>query len=259
MEVITIPCLSDNYAYLIICNQTMEAAVVDAPEARPILRAARRWGVRLSSVLHTHHHWDHAAGDEQLLKEFPLLNVCGHFSDSGRIAQQNVFLNEGDVFEVGKIKFTISHLPGHTSGSISYCANGAAFVGDALFGAGCGRVFEGTFEEMHRSLNEKIKAYPSQTQIYFGHDYLNANLRFALSVEPNNHKTQNRLTRLQEQQKTGFSNTPATLAEELETNPFLRCDSPEIQETIKKRTAGSDMSPVAVFRALRQMKDKFSI
>lgn len=257
MEVITIPCLSDNYAYLIICKQTMEAAVVDAPEARPILRAARRWGVRLISVLHTHHHWDHVAGDELLLKEFPLLNVCGHISDSGRIAHQNVFLNEGDVFKVGKLKFTIRHLPGHTSGSIAYCSGGAVFVGDVLFAAGCGRVFEGTYEEMHRSLNEKIKAYPPQTQIYFGHEYLNANLRFALSVEPNNLKTKNRHTRLLEQQKAGFLNTPALLAEELETNPFLRCDSPEIQETVKKRAAGSDMSPVEVFRALRQMKDNF--
>jgi len=257
MEVITIPCLSDNYAYLIICKQTMDAAVVDAPDARPILSEVQSRGVRLTSVMHTHHHFDHTAGDEQLLKEFPRLKICGHSSDRGRIAQQNVFLDEGDVFEVGKLKFTVSHLPGHTSGSIAYSAEGAVFAGDVMFAAGCGRVFEGTYEEMYRSLNEKIKAYPPQTQIYFGHDYLKANLRFALSVEPNNLKTQNRLTRLSERQKAGFSNTPAALAEELETNPFLRCDSLEIQETIKAQGSVSDMSPVAVFRALRQMKDKF--
>lgn len=257
MEVITIPCLQDNFAYLIICTQTNDAAVVDPAEATPVLNTIRKTGTNPVGILNTHHHWDHVGGNEELLKKFPRLRVYGHASDKGRIPGQNVSLEEGDLVEIGNLQGHITHNPGHTSGAITYYFENTAFTGDTLFAAGCGRLFEGTPQQMYQSLNEKIGGNPLSTNIYFGHEYTGKNLRFAQSVEPGNPYIHQKLNDVREIRRTGKFTTPSTLEAEYQTNPFMRCDSPEIQATVQKHDPKNDLSPVSVFRVLRQLKDRF--
>ncbi len=257
MKVVTIPCFSDNFAYLVICTETNEAAAVDPSDSSPVLEEVRRQGVSLRAVFCTHHHLDHVAGVEELVKASPDLRVYGHGSDKGRIPCQNGFLEDGDGISLGRIKGRVTHNPGHTSGGISYFMEDTVFTGDTLFAAGCGRLFEGSPEQMYRSLHRKIGSAPASTKVYFGHEYTGQNLAFALSVEPDNTGLRARMTSVRETLLADRHTTPTTLDLERQTNPFLRCDSPEIQAAVKSEDPGNDLSPVSVFRVLRAMKDRF--
>jgi len=257
MEVVPVPCLSDNYAYLILCTETGEAAVVDPSDPGPVLEALRLRGASLRSIFNTHHHLDHVAGVEALVKKNRGVRVFGHRSDKGRIPCQNQFLEHGDEISVGRIRGTVTHNPGHTSGGVSYFLEDAGFTGDTLFACGCGRLFEGTPEEMFRSLHERIGAAPPSTRVYFGHEYTEQNLDFAVHVEPGNRALQARVRAVREARADGRPTTPTTLELERKTNPFLRCDSPEIREFARTRDPGIDLSPVSVFRVLRAAKDRF--
>jgi hydroxyacylglutathione hydrolase len=257
MRVFTIPCFADNFAYLVVCAETGAAAVVDPSDPSPVLEEIERQGVSLVSIFNTHHHLDHVAGVEDLVRKFPGVRVFGHGSDQGRIPCQNEFLEDGDRITLGNIQGRVIHTPGHTSGAVSYFLEDAVFTGDTLFAAGCGRLFEGTPEQMYASLDRKIGSAPLSTRVFFGHEYTEQNLAFALTVEPGNAARNERTRRVRDARKAGQTTTPTSLEIERGTNPFLRCDSPEIRETVRQQDPGNDLTPVSVFRALRAMKDRF--
>lgn len=257
MQVMPIPCLKDNYAYLVVCEETGQAAVVDPSEGPPVLSAVQRAGAELVAILNTHHHWDHVGGNKALLERYPGLEVYAHASDKGRIEGQTRFLNSGDSFRVGKLDVQALHNPGHTSGAVSYVVEDHVFTGDTMFAAGCGRLFEGTPRDMYESLCKVIGALPRSTQVHFGHEYTETNLRFAASVEPDNAEVQARLQAVRKLRAEGRFSTPSTLEEEWRTNPFMRVDSPAILATVRKAEPGHDGSPVAVLATLRAMKDHF--
>ena len=213
MIVRAVPCLKDNYAYLVIDGG--RAAVVDPGDAAPVEEALVREGVQLAAIWLTHHHWDHVGGVHALAEARPGLEVVAHVHDRGRAAGATRFVDEGDHVELGALRARILHNPGHTLGAISYVVGGAVFTGDTLFGAGCGRLFEGTAEQMFASL-AKLAALPPETRVYFGHEYTAANLRFAAAAEPDNTAVTARAAAL------ATPSTPSTIADELATNPFVR-------------------------------------
>src|SRR5262245_36788235 len=159
-RVIPVPCLSDNYAYLVVCGETNEAAIVDASEAAPVLAAVREHGIDVKAIWSTHHHHDHVGGNEEVARALGVGEISGHASDRGRIPGQTRFLETGDVVSVGKVTARAIHIPGHTLGAVAYFIEGgeerAVFTGDTMFLAGCGRLFEGTPEQMHTSLGSLV-------------------------------------------------------------------------------------------------------
>lgn len=255
MKVIQIPLLRDNYAYLIVCEESGEAAIVDPSEAAPVLARAEEENVKLTAILNTHHHWDHTGGNPELLERFPL-NVYGHRTDAGRIPGLTRPLAEGDEVFIGSLQARVLFIPGHTLGHVAYLFGDKLFCGDTLFAAGCGRLFEGTAEEMQDSL-AKLGALPDKTLVYCGHEYTEKNLQFAMTVESGNKKLSAKMERVRALRKEGRSTVPSTIGEERETNPFLRWDSKEIQENLKKELPRLRLDPVSVFSRLRRLKDQF--
>jgi hydroxyacylglutathione hydrolase len=213
MRVVAVPCLADNFAYLVIEGD--KAAIVDPGEAKPVEEALAREGVTLVAIWLTHHHWDHVGGVEALVAAHPGIAVVAHKSDHARSPKVTVLVDEGDTVELGGLRARILHNPGHTLGAISYLIEGCVFTGDTLFGAGCGRVFEGNPDMMHASL-QKLGALPPETRVYFGHEYTASNLRFAAAEHPGDAAIAARAAAV----KT--PSTPSTIAEERATNPFLR-------------------------------------
>lgn len=256
-QIVPIPCLKDNYAYLLICTQTGRAGIVDPSEAEPVLAALERHGVEPVAILNTHHHLDHTGGNEALKQRFHRLQVYGHASDRGRIAQQSVFLEDGEHLSIGELKGRILHNPGHTRGAISYVFGEAVFTGDTLFGGGCGRTFEGTPAEMHHSLNRVLGSLNPSTAVYFGHEYTLNNLRFAAEVDPENTLLQERVQQVASLRAQGRPSTPSTLDIEQATNPFLRCEAPELVAAARQIEPGLAALPEEVFRVLRAWKDRF--
>jgi len=226
MRIVSIPCLTDNYAYLVICEATQRAAIVDPSEAAPVLAAVRQQGVELQAIWNTHHHWDHTGGNQELVSAVGGLEVVAHESDRGRVPSQTHFVSEGDTVSVGQVSASIIHNPGHTTGAISFhiADPGAVFTGDTMFGAGCGRLFEGTPADMHASLT-KLAALPGTTRVYCGHEYTEKNLAFAAEAEKDNAAIAERLARVAELRVKGQPSVPFTMAEEQATNPFVRAGS----------------------------------
>jgi hydroxyacylglutathione hydrolase len=226
MRIVSIPCLTDNYAYLVICEATQRAAIVDPSEAAPVLAAVRQHGVELAAIWNTHHHWDHTGGNQELVAAVRGLEVVGHESDRGRVPAQSVFASEGDTVSVGQVRASIIHNPGHTTGAISFhiADPGAVFTGDTMFCAGCGRLFEGTPADMHESLT-KLAALPGDTKVYCGHEYTEKNLVFAAEAEKDNPAVAERIARVAELRAKGQPSVPSTMAEEKATNPFVRAGS----------------------------------
>lgn len=255
MRIVQIPLLRDNYAYLVVCERTNEAAVVDPSEAEPVLRQVEKEKVILKAILNTHHHRDHTGGNPGLLERWSL-EVYGHMVDKGRIPGLTRPLNDGDEVRVGQHRARVLFIPGHTKGHVAYLFKNRLFCGDTLFTAGCGRLFEGTAAEMHESLTKLMKL-PADTLVYCGHEYTEKNLQFAITVEPNNKKVSERLQKVRGLRAQGLSTVPSTMAEEKETNPFLRWDSREIQDNLKRMSPHMDCNPVSVFAKVRQLKDQF--
>ena len=255
MKVVQIPLLRDNYGYLIVCQKTNTAAIVDPSESEPVLRRIEQENVTLTAILNTHHHRDHTGGNEGLLAGNKL-EVYGHKSDQGRIPGLTRGVEEGDDITVGELRGKVLFIPGHTTGHVAYLFDNNLFCGDTLFTAGCGRLFEGTAEQMQASL-KKLMALPDETKVYCGHEYTESNLRFAMTLEPKNHKLVSRLERVQALRARGLSTVPSTIEEEKHTNPFLRWESKEIQARLKNRTPGLRLDPVSVFAQVRKLKDAF--
>jgi hydroxyacylglutathione hydrolase len=255
MKILQIPLLRDNYGYLLVCEKTKQTAIVDPSEAEPVLRRVEQEQVPLAAILNTHHHRDHTGGNEGILAK-QKVEVYGHKSDSSRVPGLTHGVDEGDTVQIGEMKGRVFFIPGHTTGHVAYLFENNLFCGDTLFTAGCGRLFEGTPEQMHASLS-KLMALPDNTKVYCGHEYTESNLRFAMSVEPKNPKLVARFERVQGLRSRGASTVPATLEEEKQTNPFLRWDSKEIQASVKAANRNARLDPVSVFAAVRKMKDAF--
>jgi hydroxyacylglutathione hydrolase len=255
MRVLPIPCLSDNYAYLVAAESSNEAVVIDPSEASPVIAALEREGLKLVAILNTHHHWDHVGGNDELLARFGALPVYAHASDLGRVPKQTERVEEGNSFKIAGISFRPLHVPGHTLGAVSYCSGEGAdhvvFTGDTLFVAGCGRLFEGTPEQMFASLAGKLGKLAPETRVFCGHEYALNNLRFALHVEPENEAVKKKLDAATEAKSRGGFMIPSTIGEELATNPFLRCEQPSVRERFPGAT------PAAVLGAVRKAKDNF--
>ncbi|MBI2361619.1 MAG: hydroxyacylglutathione hydrolase [Deltaproteobacteria bacterium] len=255
MRVIQIPLLRDNYGYLLVCEETGEAAIVDPSEGEPVLRRAEKEKVSLKAILNTHHHRDHTGGNAFLLERLSL-DVYGHGTDRDRIPGLTHPLDDGDRVILGSLTGRVLFIPGHTRGHVAYLFENKLFCGDTLFVAGCGRLFEGTAEQMLASLS-RLKALPGDTLVYCGHEYTEKNLQFALTVELNNKKVADKLTQVRALRARGASTVPSTMADEWETNPFLRWDSGEIQQNLNRSFRGVGSDPVSVFAKVRELKDQF--
>ncbi len=253
LEIHMFPCLDDNYGYLLHDAETGVTAAVDTPDAGAISRALAERGWRLTHILNTHHHADHAGGNLHL-KAATGCRIVGPRADAARIPGIDVEVGDGDVFELGSHRVEVYDTPGHTRGHIVYRfpEQNAAFVGDTLFAMGCGRLFEGTPEQMWRSLR-KILAWPDDTRLYCAHEYTAANARFALTVEPGNEALAARAREVERLRAAGRPTIPTTVAEEKATNPFLRPDSADLRRTLGM----PDADDVEVFARTRAMKDRF--
>jgi hydroxyacylglutathione hydrolase len=255
MRIVPVPCLTDNYAYLVIASGG-DAAVVDASEAAPVREALRREGARLAAIWSTHHHLDHVGGNAELAADAKI-EVVAHASDRGRVPAQTRFVDTGDTVRVGELEARCIHIPGHTLGAVAYVIEAGpervVFTGDTLFCAGCGRIFEGTPAQMHASL-ERLAALSGGTRVYCGHEYTASNLRFAAHVEPGNEAIAVAQERTAALRARGEPSVGTTIDEERAANPFLRSASPEIRA---KLGIPKDADDVAAFAAIRAAKDSF--
>jgi len=255
MKTVQIPLLRDNYGYLIVCEKTNDAAVVDPSEAEPVLHRIAQENVALKAILNTHHHRDHTGGNEGILAHHRV-EVIGHKSDRGRVFGLTRGVDEGDEIAVGELRGKVFFIPGHTTGHVAYLFGDSLFCGDTLFTAGCGRLFEGTPEQMLASL-QKLMDLADDTKVYCGHEYTESNLRFAMTIEPKNYKLVSRFERVRALRARGLPTVPSTLEEERHTNPFLRWENKEIQANLKAGAADLKSDPVAIFARMRKLKDAF--
>ncbi len=253
MEIVTVPCLSDNYAFLVHDPETGATAVVDVPDETPIEGELARRGWALSDILVTHHHADHIDGVEAL-RESTGAKVTGAKADAHRLPRLDRAVAEGDSFKLGSAEVRVLDVSGHTVGHIAFHvpAANAVFTADSLMALGCGRLFEGTAPQMWESLS-KLARLPPDTLVCSGHEYTEANARFALTVEPNNPDLVSRAERVRAARARGEPTVPSTLAEELATNPFLRARLPDVKSTIGLPQA----SDAEAFAEIRSRKDRF--
>ncbi|QIE45479.1 hydroxyacylglutathione hydrolase [Pseudohalocynthiibacter aestuariivivens] len=253
LEILTIPCLADNYAFIAHDADSGDTMVVDVPEAGPIKTALADRGWTLSHVLLTHHHADHVQDLPDLLASHPA-KVIGAAADAHRLPPLDLAVNDGDTFTFGGHDCEVMDVSGHTVGHIAVHIPDAqaAFTADSLMALGCGRVFEGTFHQMWNSLS-KLAALPTDTTIYSGHEYTRANAKFALSIDPDNPALISRAAAVTAAHDAGRPTVPSNLAEELATNPFLRPSDPAIRAGLGML----DASDADVFAEIRTRKDRF--
>lgn len=253
LKIIQIPVLTDNYIYLLHDTASGSTAVVDPALSQPVLDELKHQGWRLDWILNTHHHSDHVGGNLEL-KAKTGCQVIAANADKDRIPGFDKGVADGDVINIGQYAAKVLTTPGHTHGHIVYYFADAAalFCGDTLFAMGCGRLFEGSAEQMWQSL-QKIKALPGDTRIYCAHEYTQANGRFALTVEPENQALQQRMIEVNQLRTENRSTVPSILQQELDTNPFLREDSLALQRQINCEGE----TPVSVFAEVRRLKDHF--
>jgi hydroxyacylglutathione hydrolase len=253
LKIIQLPVLTDNYIYLLHDTETGSTAVVDPALSQPVFDTLKQQGWPLNWILNTHHHPDHVGGNLEL-KARTGCKVIAANADKDRIPGFDQGVEDGDVINIGQYSAKVIATPGHTSGHVVYYFIEAAtlFCGDTLFAMGCGRLFEGSAEQMWQSL-QKIKALPSNTRIYCAHEYTQTNGLFALTMEPENQALQQRVNEVTELRTRNQPTVPSTLQQELDTNPFLREDSLVLQRQINCE----GRSPVAVFAEVRRLKDHF--
>ncbi|XP_043192448.1 hydroxyacylglutathione hydrolase, mitochondrial-like isoform X1 [Amphibalanus amphitrite] len=254
MRVRIIPALQDNYMYLLVDESSKQAAIVDPVEPDSVRAAVKEEGVELTTVLTTHHHWDHAGGNEKLVAQVPGLTVLGGDDRIGALTRK---VAHGDTLTVGALKIECLFTPCHTTGHICYMVRGqegeapAVFTGDTLFQGGCGRFFEGTADQMYKALVQTLGQLPDDTKVYCGHEYTLQNLAFAAHVEPDNEQIAARIDWARSQRAKEEPTVPSTIGLEKQINPFCRVHEPPVQSHT------STTEPVPTMAALRAEKDQF--
>ncbi|MGJ8585237.1 MAG: hydroxyacylglutathione hydrolase [Marinosulfonomonas sp.] len=253
IEIVTVPCLSDNYAFLLHSTETGETAVVDVPEAGPILSALVARGWQLTEIWITHHHYDHIDGVADL-KDATGAKVVGARADADRLPPLNLAVSEGEGFEFAGNGVEIFDVSGHTVGHIAFYvpAASAVFTADSLMALGCGRLFEGSPDQMWSSLS-KLAKLPPDTLVCSGHEYTESNAKFALTIEKDNPDLKSRSVAIKDARHQGLPTVPSLLSLELSTNPFLRAHLP----TVKAAVGMENESDAAVFAEVRKRKDAF--
>lgn len=253
LEIHQFEALKDNYGYLVHDPSSGATAAIDTPEVAPILAALDRKGWKLTHILNTHHHFDHAGGNAEL-KEKTGCTIIGPRDEKDLIPGIDRAVGEGDIVELGAARARVIDVPGHTRGHIAYhfADDHVVFVGDTLFALGCGRIFEGTPQQMWRSL-QKLTALPDDTTVYCAHEYTQSNARFALSVEPQNAALVSRAKDIDARRARSEWTVPTTIGIEKATNPFLRAASRDLRATVGLAAAAD----VDVFAETRARKDKF--
>ena len=239
MNVKIIKCLKDNYSYLVIDEKNQTACVIDPSEAKPIINFIEKNKIHLKFILNTHHHYDHVGGNKELKKKYNT-KIIGYEEDKDRIPEIDICLKDRDVWKNNNFEFKIYHIPGHTLGHVcfNFFKEKLLFTGDTLFSLGCGRIFEGTYEQMFNSI-KLLKSFDLKTKIYCGHEYTLKNSDFCLMHDKKNLKLKEKILLIKEKLNKNLPTVPSTLKEELETNIFLKCDS------------------IETFSKLRNLKDNF--
>ena len=239
MRVEIIPCLQDNYSYLIIDESNKTASVIDPSEAKPIINFIEKENINLKYILNTHHHYDHIGGNKDLKKKYNSV-VIGYKDDASRIPGIDILLKNNQIWKADNFEAKIMHIPGHTTGHISFhfFKEKLIFTGDTLFSLGCGKIFEGTYQDMFDSLNQ-IKKLPQDTKIYCGHEYTLQNSKFCIKHDPENLNLKNKIVEIKKKLENNIPTIPSTLKEENECNIFLRAKD------------------VESFSKLRDLKDNF--
>ena len=239
MKIEIIRCLKDNYSYLIIDEVSLDACVVDPSEPAPIINFVEENKIKLKYILNTHHHYDHVGGNTELKKRYNL-NIVGFKGDKDRIPEIDTLVEDNKIWKMDNFEAKIYHIPGHTSGHIAFhfFKEKKIFTGDTLFSLGCGRIFEGTYEQMFKSL-EKIKALSKDTEIYCGHEYTLQNSNFCATYDANNLQLQKKISKIKEKLANGLPTVPTILNDEIQCNIFLKAKD------------------LKTFSKLRDLKDNF--
>ncbi len=253
LQIERVPALQDNYLWLVREPESGYVAIVDPADPVPVRAALKEKGWTLTHILNTHHHGDHVGGNLALKAEFDC-TIVGPGPDAARIPGIDVRVDDGDTYRFGAAEAKVFFVPGHTRGHIAYWfpEHAALFCGDTLFALGCGRVFEGTAEQMWGSLS-RLRALPPETEVYCAHEYTQSNARFALTVDPQNEALRQRAAQIDRLRAQNIATVPSTLGEEKRTNPFLRADEPAVARAVGLE--GAD--PVRVFAEVRARKDVF--
>jgi len=253
MKVQILPALADNYMYLLVDESTNEAAVVDPVNPDTVVEAVEKAKVNLTTVITTHHHWDHAGGNVKLVEQFGRpLKVFGGDDRIGALTNK---VSHNDTFSVGNVRVSCLATPCHTTGHICYYINDGkvpiVFTGDTLFLSGCGKFFEGTADQMYSALIEILAKLPDDTNVYCGHEYSISNLNFGLWIEPENDAARQKLEWVLEKRKNGEPTVPSTLAEEKAYNPFMRVNEGHLRNRFGQNDG------IATMKALRKEKDNW--
>lgn len=239
MKIQIIPCLHDNYSYLVIDEKNNIACAIDPSEAKPIIKYLEKKNINLKYILNTHHHYDHVGGNQELKKKYNS-RIIGYRGDKDRIPGIDTLVDDQEIWKQESFEAKIIHIPGHTLGHICFYFfnEEAAFTGDTLFSLGCGKIFEGSYEQMFNSLM-KIKALPLKTKIYCGHEYTKQNAKFCITHDKNNENLKNKIKIIDKKLENNLPTIPSTIREELDCNIFLRSNK------------------VETFSKLRDLKDNF--
>ena len=252
MKIEIIPCLSDNYSYLIYEKLTNTVSIVDPSEFSACDKTIKKYK-KLDYILNTHHHADHVDGNIELKKKYNS-KILGFSGDNKRIPGIDISLNDNQNQKIGNLEFKVIFIPGHTKGHIAFYfeKEKIIFTGDTLFSLGCGRIFEGTYVDMLSSRN-KLKIRPSEIKVYCGHEYTKTNLNFCLKYDPKNSFLKEKSVEINSKLKSNLPTIPTTIGEELKTNIFLRCGDSNVKQALNLK----DASDQEIFTKLRDLKDTF--
>ena len=253
MNIKIIPCLNDNYSYLIHDELSKKVAIIDPSEFEPCDKIIDKYYKKLDFILNTHHHYDHVGGNENLKKKYNA-TILGFKNDKNRIPGIDKVLKDNQEFKIGELSFTTIFIPGHTMGHVAFYfeKEKLVFTGDTLFSLGCGRIFEGTYSQMFDSL-VKLKNLPDDTKVYCGHEYTYKNLSFCLKFNPNNSFLKKKKDIIELSLKNKKPTVPSTIGDEIKANIFFRFNDPDVKKAINLENSAD----IEIFTKLRDLKDNF--